>query len=76
MYMCHHRTRQVDPNSDVSIGAQLRRILSKNAVRVIDLFRSWDDDGNGQIDKVVSWYGQLVRPVGTVVVSWSAGSQW
>ena len=28
---------------------QLRDILNENAVRVIDLFRSWDEDGNGTI---------------------------
>ena len=33
-----------------SVIDQLREILNKNAVRVIDLFRSWDDDGNGKIN--------------------------
>ena len=33
-----------------SVVEQLREILNKNAVRVIDLFRSWDDDGNGKIN--------------------------
>jgi len=32
-----------------SVIEQLRDILNKNAVRVIDLFRSWDDDGNGKV---------------------------
>ena len=31
--------------------AQLRKVLSQNAVRIIDLFRDWDEDGNGLIDK-------------------------
>ena len=31
------------------INEQLREILNQNAVRVIDLFRSWDDDGDGKI---------------------------
>ena len=30
---------------------QLREVLFTNAVRVIDLFRAWDDDGNGKIDE-------------------------
>jgi Ca2+-binding EF-hand superfamily protein/tetratricopeptide (TPR) repeat protein len=33
-----------------SVVDQLREILNKNSVRVIDLFRSWDDDGNGKIN--------------------------
>jgi Ca2+-binding EF-hand superfamily protein/tetratricopeptide (TPR) repeat protein len=33
-----------------SVVEQLREILNKNAVRVIDLFRSWDEDGNGRIN--------------------------
>ena len=34
-----------------SVAEQLRDTLSKHAVRVIDLFREWDDDGNGALDK-------------------------
>ena len=30
---------------------QMRDFLAANAVRVIDLFRDWDDDGNGMIEK-------------------------
>ena len=30
---------------------QLRDALSKNAVRVIDLFREWDSDGSGTVSK-------------------------
>ena len=30
---------------------QLRELLTANAVRVIDLFREWDEDGNGLVDK-------------------------
>ena len=41
----------IDPDSDVPIQEQIRDLLSKNAVRVIDLFREWDDDGNGLVDK-------------------------
>ena len=41
---------RLDPDSSTPITEQLRHCLSKNAVRVIDLFRSWDDDGNGTID--------------------------
>ena len=41
----------IDEDSDKSVAEQLRDALSKAAVRVIDLFREWDDDGNGAIDK-------------------------
>ena len=30
---------------------QLRDALQKNLARVIDLFREWDDDGNGEVSK-------------------------
>ena len=33
------------------IAEQLRDILSKQAVRVIDLFREWDEDGDGTVSK-------------------------
>ena len=41
---------------DMSEGApplkdQLRDALQKNLARVIDLFREWDDDGNGTVSK-------------------------
>ena len=41
----------IDLDSDKSVQEQLRDILTANAVRVIDLFREWDDDGNGVISK-------------------------
>jgi hypothetical protein len=31
------------------VQEQLRRVLASNAVRVIDLFREWDEDGDGKI---------------------------
>ena len=34
-----------------SIQEQLRDLLAANAVKLIDLFREWDDDGNGALDK-------------------------
>ena len=33
------------------MSQQLRDALSKNAVRVIDLFRDWDDDQSGTVSK-------------------------
>ena len=30
---------------------QLRDALAKNALRVGDLFREWDDDNNGKVSK-------------------------
>ena len=41
----------IDPTSDVPVQEQLRGLLTANAVRVIDLFREWDEDGNGLVDK-------------------------
>eukprot|EP00964_Phaeocystis_antarctica_P155487 scaffold124713_cov36-Phaeocystis_antarctica.AAC.1 len=40
---------QIDPDGNVQ--EQLRQILIDNAVRVIDLFRDWDDDGDGKVSK-------------------------
>ena len=39
----------LDEDSGVPYQEQLRTALSQNAVRVIDLFREWDEDGNGEI---------------------------
>ena len=33
------------------MGEQLRDLLSAHAVRVVDLFREWDDDNTGSVDK-------------------------
>ena len=33
------------------IALQLKEALSKNAARVVDLFREWDTDGDGSISK-------------------------
>ena len=33
------------------VDEQIRDYLSKKGVRVIELFRQWDDDGTGQIEK-------------------------
>ena len=41
----------IDESSDKSVAQQLRDILSKNGVRVVDLFREWDEDGNGSVSK-------------------------
>ena len=42
-------TVAIDPDGNVQ--EQLRDILTANAVRVIDLFRDWDDDGDGTVSK-------------------------
>ena len=41
----------VDEDSDRSVAEQLRDALSKSAVRVVDLFKDWDTDGNGKVSK-------------------------
>ena len=43
------RNLGIDETSDKSYQDQIRDALSKNAVRVIDLFREWDEDGNGEL---------------------------
>ena len=42
---------KLDATSGVSVADQLNAILSEHAVKLIDLFREWDDDGNGGLDK-------------------------
>jgi|TARA_B110001469_G_C9464168_1_gene233664 Ca2+-binding EF-hand superfamily protein len=34
-----------------SIAVDLRDALTKNAKRVVDLFREWDEDGDGTVSK-------------------------
>ena len=41
----------LDEDSDMSVAEQLRIALTQNAVRVIDLFREWDEDGDGNVSK-------------------------
>ena len=41
----------LEEESDMSVAQQLAEILSKNAVRVIDLFREWDEDRSGTVDR-------------------------
>ena len=36
---------KIDYESDVPVQDQIRDALTKNSVRVIDLFKSWDEDG-------------------------------
>lgn len=42
----------VDESSDKSVAEQLRAELCREHVRVIDVFRTWDDDDTGSISKV------------------------
>ena len=42
---------QLDPDSDVPMQQQLVGILKANAVRVIDLFRAWDENGDQRVSK-------------------------
>ena len=45
----HGSERLVASQEAGSVQTQLRSILKENAVRVIDLFRDWDDDRSGTI---------------------------
>ena len=42
---------KLDATSDKSLHEQLRDVLTANNAKLIDLFREWDDDGNGALDK-------------------------
>ena len=41
----------IDLEEDGNVREQLKEALRKNAVRVIDLFREWDEDGDGTVSK-------------------------
>ena len=42
---------KLDATADSSIEEQLALILKENSVKLIDLFREWDDNGDGALDK-------------------------
>jgi len=42
---------KLDSSTGKSLQQQLQEILSEHKVKLIDLFREWDDDGNGALDK-------------------------
>merc|ERR1711871_1493670 len=44
-------TVKLSARSGTSVQEQLRNILTEHSVKLIDLFREWDDDGNGGVDK-------------------------
>ena len=44
-------TVKLEVDGDKTIQEQLRDIIAQHQVKLIDLFREWDDDGNGALDK-------------------------
>ena len=42
---------KIDVESDLSVSAQLREYLRKHGKRVLDLFKSWDDDDDQHISR-------------------------
>ena len=42
---------KLDASGEKTIQEQLFEILKEHQVKLIDLFREWDDDGNGALDK-------------------------
>ena len=44
-------TVKLEATSDKSLQEQLRDVMAANNAKLIDLFREWDDDGNGALDK-------------------------
>ena len=49
--MVVHEGFDVDEESHLSVAEQLREALCRSAVRVVDLFRAWDDDKNGRVSR-------------------------
>ena len=45
---------KLDPTLDKPIQTQILEVLQAHRVRVIDLFKDWDDDSKGTVDKKVS----------------------
>ena len=43
--------QDIDEGSDKSVAEQLRDALSKHAIKVMDLFREWDENGDGNVSK-------------------------
>ena len=41
----------IDEDSDKSVAEQLRDALIENSVRVVDLFKDWDDDQSGTVTR-------------------------
>jgi hypothetical protein len=39
------------PTSEASIADQLQQIVTEDALRVVDIFRSWDEDGSGSVSR-------------------------
>ena len=56
------RNVHIDLASDKSVQEQLRDILTANAVRVVDLFREWDEDGDGTVSR--KEFGKALRAMG------------
>eukprot|EP00964_Phaeocystis_antarctica_P035246 scaffold20132_cov48-Phaeocystis_antarctica.AAC.1 len=52
----------IDEDSDLSVSDQLKEGLSKSSVRVIELFKEWDTDGNGKVSK--KEFGKAMRLLG------------
>jgi len=42
---------KIDFDEERPLGEQLKAALSKQAIRVLDLFRDWDTNGDGQVSK-------------------------
>ena len=44
-------TVKLSYENEKTIQEQLHDVLQEHSVKLIDLFRDWDDDGNGALDK-------------------------
>ena len=54
---------QLDANKLRDVKPELVKLLFDNAVRVIDLFRQWDEDGDGLVSR--SEFGRAFKALGT-----------
>ena len=43
---------KLEVSDEVSVQEQLHKIIMEHSVKLIDLFREWDDDGDGNVSKL------------------------
>ena len=48
--------RGVDLDESKPVAEQLRAVLQKQSVKVISLFREWDDDASGSTTILIHYY--------------------
>ena len=67
------RAFKVDMHSALSVEAQVRDALVASGSRVMELFRSWDDDGDGEVSKAE--FQQAMVSIGLCAPAEATGAQ-